>query len=659
MLTQCPATPTPSPYAASTCKVPFVNSFATPVIAVLPEQTATGNELLLWPRPMIPEFVVDMTTPGTIPDNCVVATNVSNFPIRVMTSAGGSEPIYTNVEPGCTAVLAPSSDNPGPAVTSPTSTTLTRIRAATVPFRPCEASGGANSDAVQWVTWLDDFSSAGCPAGTPATDAPPNGVSISFGASTTGGATRQATATGVALDSYVVPGGENLPEIAGPSTGTLVMSATFGPVGSASNVVTVTLYAFPTGNAVCQTCVTPVTPGPAGAGPPAPACSACPWANVLPTLLDMPPHKSICEQVPNVTQTVSAMTTLGCAPWGWGPNLAWDPDRTFLINAGAGLTGAASHNKPNGITNLQGTMLVLSSAQVVQWSDGATPVVDGATGLIRVSRPAAPDKVTGWYTLTLYVSWTTTQMTVTDFVDDVCFGTGFGSCSSVSGNPPRPECLGIYSTVVSGTCQTLCGPGNTDAEAAAACAGASSAYCALAENFNSPECACINRATSTQTVYLGGVGELTFSQFLAYLQAGSGARLPQSIIDSAPCWWPLCQQGQSLSPYPLADCSQNLQECYVAVNNVVSDPTSVVNITTACGAPGGGGGGGGGSGGGGGGGGQPPSPGPPAQALPTAAVYGIAFGSVAVILAVVIALAVVLMNKPSAAAAAAGGAPQT
>jgi hypothetical protein len=199
---------------------------------------------------------------------------------------------------------------------------------------------------------------------------------------------------------------------------------------------------------------------------------------------------------------------------------------------------------------------------------------------------------------------------IKEYLQDVCAAEGFSPCQPVV-QYQQDRCLGYFHQGLGQLCAAACqgnvGECNTPGSGASAgTVEADSIACQCAALMNlcvrpkfqsTPACACINRDADPGLVpplaFQVGAGSsvplTTLPQYkAAFTQAARGQAFPAQLEALEPCWWPPCAaQFPGLKDVNFKTvCGAPEVQCFAAVNQVITDSTSVVNvdISQACGS---------------------------------------------------------------------------
>lgn len=169
--------------------------------------------------------------------------------------------------------------------------------------------------------------------------------------------------------------------------------------------------------------------------------------------------------------------------------------------------------------------------------------------------------------------------TITQYLKDVCGQPGFTDCNPIF-SESQTTCLGQFSKVFGVPCRDACTQGQRDPQTLVACDQLVNQWCQRdGPNFNSPECSCVNRVSSTHTIPILD-GDYSYKDFIGEFESlYPGGALPDVLRDIG-CWWPTCSAAGGLrksSDY--GTCPSIVQNCFAAISNVDifnSDVTLVV-----------------------------------------------------------------------------------
>ncbi len=256
---------------------------------------------------------------------------------------------------------------------------------------------------------------------------------------------------------------------------------------------------------------------------------------------------------------------------------------------------------------------------------GTVPLPAGIVKLTSTISTSTTNGVSVSYVTTVQVqvaAYSTVKTCLPSFVNDVCAAPLFQGCRPVV-DYEQPQCLGYFQNMFAPLCSTAC-EGNTatcstagDSSVACACTAVTDMCSQNVEGMqNTPACACVNRSGPTPSTVPFLVGEpsggssgvgssddgsltwdgsgkdgppggTTYQQYkAAYSAAAKNAPFPPALDTLSACWWPPCQsQYPGLkNPDDKKTCSAALVECFAAVNDIVTDPTSSVSVdvTQAC-----------------------------------------------------------------------------
>jgi hypothetical protein len=186
--------------------------------------------------------------------------------------------------------------------------------------------------------------------------------------------------------------------------------------------------------------------------------------------------------------------------------------------------------------------------------------------------------------------------TAAQFLGNVCGGNGFTRCRDIAGRP-QTRCLGTFDTTVGGLCSAILfdteGEGNSDY--LGAYTNMTQTYCGqpgkpMGVGFSTDACACIatkednagNTTINSPTTWTfpGEQGSTSFPDYVASFEKRTGTQFPQLMMNNAACWWPPCT-GATPALLPLdvkTNCTQNVTNCFAAVNQITTDKTSTVSV---------------------------------------------------------------------------------
>lgn len=257
-----------------------------------------------------------------------------------------------------------------------------------------------------------------------------------------------------------------------------------------------------------------------------------------------------------------------------------------------------------------------------------------------------------------------------DAISALCGVDGMDGCFTTVDGHSAPHCIGIGSSAeVLQVCPASCGAYRNEGAGVTpavsnACDAIVAQYCSPSgPHANSIECACVNRATTDQTMFWNSQS-YTYAGMRAALQSVGNQWGTTGDVPGY-CWWPYCTRADTTSSTTLLSSTEldafqggngkggcpgvpeKITACFLGVSGF--SPTGNSTLTESCNINGPAAGPGSGGGGGGGGGSSPPpgsnplcppvgGPPPPAPTLPSWLLYAVIGGGVVAILLACIAV---------------------
>lgn len=185
------------------------------------------------------------------------------------------------------------------------------------------------------------------------------------------------------------------------------------------------------------------------------------------------------------------------------------------------------------------------------------------------------------------------------YIQNVCAMPGYRDCRPVV-DIAQATCAGYFNNTVGEACAAACddntaglGPSGGSGSSTVvpeACQQMIETYCAGPAAIHDPACACgLLQTSDVSFEIVTGEPRQTFAGFGQAYKTITGDPLPARLEGSyAACWWPPCAGINSAMQKPSNKslCAQNVVNCFAAINDVVTDPTSFVsqNIANACGS---------------------------------------------------------------------------
>jgi hypothetical protein len=382
-------------------------------------------------------------------------------------------------------------------------------------------------------------------------------------------------------------------------------------------------------------------------------------AGVQPTIATSGATLALPGNGPVVARIVAASTTCPDDIAGqWSPRDT-RPSLVMVATAAATLFG------PPATTTIPGL-----AGMWVRPSGGSDIVfpLGGGTG----TNPIPVESQSALTTLLVSTFYMGSGTCIGDYLETVCLAEGFSPCQPVV-QYQQDRCLGYFHQGLGQLCAAACqgNVGTCETPGSGGSAGTAQAnsiacgcetianQCALVKFQGTPACACINRDADPGVVpplaFQVGAGSsvplTTLAQYkAAFTRAARGQAFPAQLQALEPCWWPPCAaQFPGLKDVNFKTvCGAPEVQCFAAVNDVVTDSTSIVNvdISQACGSGNAYTPGDGGSGSGSGSEGSGLEPDESKGGLSTPALAGIVVAVVVVLVGAVVAV-VLLAKKPA------------